>query len=222
MNRIFPIALAFALLPALAQAGAISSEQQKFSYAVGYQIGQSLQRQGVSLDHGAFAQAVQDVLAGAEPRLSLAEMEAALQKHQQTANERKAAVASQNAKSGQEFLAKNKSAKGVVERESGLQYQVLQEGTGKNPSPTSEVTVHYRGTLLNGQEFDSSYARGEPATFPVNGVILGWQEALPLMAEGAKWKLFIPSDLAYGEQGAGGVIGPNEVLVFEVELLQVH
>lgn len=123
--------------------------------------------------------------------------------------------------SSQKFLETNKTKKGVVTLPSGLQYEVLVEGKGKKPSPTDMVTVDYEGTLVDGQVFDSSFKRGEPATFPVNGVIQGWQEALPLMPEGSTWMLYIPSDLAYGEHGAGGAIGPNEALIFKVHLIKV-
>ncbi|GAB3815840.1 hypothetical protein GCM10028895_10430 [Pontibacter rugosus] len=119
------------------------------------------------------------------------------------------------------FLAENKNKEGVKTLPSGLQYEVLQEGNGKSPSANDTVTTHYHGTLIDGTTFDSSYERGHPATFPVNGVIAGWTEALQLMNEGSKWRLYIPSDLAYGSQGAGDVIGANATLIFDVELLQV-
>ena len=128
----------------------------------------------------------------------------------------------QNKKEGEAFLSANKKKEGVVTLPSGLQYQVIKPGTGKKPKAADTVTVHYRGTLISGKEFDSSYRRGKPVTFPVNGVIRGWIEALQLMQEGAKWQLFIPSDLAYGQRGAGPDIGPNATLVFEVELISVQ
>ena len=127
-----------------------------------------------------------------------------------------------NKKEGEDFLAANKSKEGVVTLPSGLQYKVLKEGTGPKPSPTDSVVCNYRGTLINGTEFDSSYKRGQPATFPVNGVIKGWTEALQLMPVGSKWQLFIPPDLAYGQRGAGADIGPNATLIFEVELLSIQ
>ncbi len=136
--------------------------------------------------------------------------------------EKMKSLAAKNKAEGEAFLAKNKTAAGVKTLPSGLQYLVIKAGTGKTPKATDKVSVNYRGTLLDGKEFDSSYSRGTPATFPVSGVIPGWTEALQHMKEGAKWKLFIPASLAYGEQGAGGVIGPNAVLVFEVELLKVE
>jgi len=127
-----------------------------------------------------------------------------------------------NKKEGEIFLEANKKKEGVQTLPSGLQYKVLKAGAGKKPTATDTVTVHYRGTLIDGKEFDSSYQRGKPVTFPVNGVIPGWTEALPLMEEGAKWELFIPSNLAYGERGAGRDIGPNATLIFEVELISIE
>lgn len=127
-----------------------------------------------------------------------------------------------NKKEGDAFLAENKDKKGIVSLPSGLQYKVIKEGEGDTPKATDKVTVHYRGTLIDGTEFDSSYGRGEPATFPVNGVIPGWTEALQLMNAGSKWQLFIPSKLAYGERGAGGKIGPNSTLIFDVELISIQ
>ena len=126
-----------------------------------------------------------------------------------------------NKKAGEDYLAANRKREGVVSLPSGLQYEVVTAGSGKSPAATDTVVVHYKGTLIDGKEFDSSYKRGQPATFPVNGVIKGWTEALQLMKEGAKWKLFIPADLAYGSRGAGADIGPNSALVFEVELIEV-
>jgi FKBP-type peptidyl-prolyl cis-trans isomerase FklB len=136
--------------------------------------------------------------------------------------ESSAAVAEKNKKEGEDFLAVNKKKEGVIALPSGLQYRVLKEGKGKSPKATDNVTVHYRGTLIDGTEFDSSYKRGQPATFPLNRVIRGWTEALQLMKEGAKWELVIPSNLAYGERGAGAIIGSNALLIFEVELLAVN
>jgi FKBP-type peptidyl-prolyl cis-trans isomerase FklB len=127
-----------------------------------------------------------------------------------------------NIEAGKKFLAENKKKKGVVELSSGLQYEIITEGTGPKPSATDKVTTHYHGTLLDGTVFDSSVQRGQPATFPVNGVIQGWVEALQLMPVGSKWRLFIPSNLAYGERGAGGSIGPNATLIFEVELISIN
>jgi FKBP-type peptidyl-prolyl cis-trans isomerase FklB len=202
-------------------AGGLKTDKQKFSYTAGYQIGQNLKRQNLDLDSKTFSQGVQDAIANAKPRLKPEEMQVAVQNQQKKDMEKQAAVAKKNLDAGQAFLEANKKKEGVVTLPSGLQYKVVTEGKGKQPKSTDTVVAHYRGTLINGTEFDSSYQRNEPATFPVGGVIKGWQEALPLMKEGAKWQVYIPSDLAYGPRGAGGDIGPNEVLIFDIELLSV-
>lgn len=202
-------------------AGSLKTDKQKFSYTAGYQIGQNLKRQNLDLDSKAFSQGAQDAITNAKPRLKPEEMQAAVQTQQKKDMEKLAAVAKKNLDAGQAFLEANKKKDGVVTLPSGLQYKIVTEGKGKQPKSTDTVVAHYRGTLINGTEFDSSYQRNEPATFPVGGVIKGWQEVLPLMKEGAKWQVYIPSDLAYGPRGAGGDIGPNEVLVFDIELLSV-
>lgn len=199
----------------------IKNDKQKFSYSVGIQVGQNLKRQNLDYDAKALSQGIQDALAGTTPKLSDAEMRTAMEAMHKKEVEKREAAAKKNLETGKAFLADNKKKAGVVARESGLQYKVMKDGKGKQPKPTDTVQVHYRGTLINGTEFDSSYKRGEPATFPVNGVIQGWQEVLPLMKEGAKWQVWIPSDLAYGARGAGGAIGPNETLIFEIELLAI-
>jgi FKBP-type peptidyl-prolyl cis-trans isomerase FklB len=202
-------------------AGSLKTDRQKFSYTAGYQIGQNLKRQNLDLDSKAFSQGTQDAITNAKPRLKPEEMQAAVQNQQKKDIEKQAAAAKKNLDAGQAFLEVNKKKDGVVTLPSGLQYKVITEGKGKQPKSSDTVVAHYRGTLINGTEFDSSYQRNEPATFPVGGVIKGWQEVLPLMKEGAKWQVYIPSNLAYGPQGAGGEIGPNEVLIFDIELLSV-
>jgi FKBP-type peptidyl-prolyl cis-trans isomerase FklB len=197
------------------------TDKQKFSYAVGFQIANGIRHDGLDLDADAFTQAVRDVLTGQPTKLSKEDMQSAIQKFQQQQAAEQQVKADKAQKAGQDFLAANKKKKGVVERPSGLQYEVIKDGTGKNPAATDTVEVNYRGTLIDGTEFDSSYKRGEPATFPVNQVIQGWQEVLPLMKVGSHWKVYVPSNLAYGERGAGGDIGPNETLVFEIELLAI-
>jgi FKBP-type peptidyl-prolyl cis-trans isomerase FklB len=197
------------------------SDKQKFSYAVGFQIANGIRHDGLDLDADAFVQAVRDVLTGQPTKLSKEDMQAAIQKFQQQQAAEQQVKADKALKAGQDFLAANKKKKGVVERPSGLQYEVIKDGTGKNPAATDTVEVNYRGTLIDGTEFDSSYKRGETATFPVNQVIQGWQEVLPLMKVGSHWKVYVPANLAYGERGAGGDIGPNETLVFEIELLAI-
>jgi FKBP-type peptidyl-prolyl cis-trans isomerase FklB len=200
----------------------LKTDKQKFSYAVGFQIGQNLKRQKLELDSRTFSQGAQDALAGNNPRLKLEEMQAAIQAEQQKEISKQQAQAQKNLEAGQAFLEANKKKPGVVTLPSGLQYKVITAGNGKQPKPTDTVVVHYRGTLINGTEFDSSYKRGQPATFKVNGVIRGWTEALQLMEEGAKWTLYIPSSLAYGDRGAGPQIGPNATLIFEIELISVQ
>jgi FKBP-type peptidyl-prolyl cis-trans isomerase FklB len=210
--------------PALAAAPAASlgSDKEKFSYTVGFQIGQSLMEDGLDIDVNALSQAIRDVVSGTPPRLSMDEMQTAVQSFQMQQMEAREADAKDNLRTGQAFLADNRTKPGVVETESGLQYQVVEDGGGKQPAETDTVVVNYRGTLIDGTEFDSSFRRGEPVTFPVNAVIPGWQEALKLMKVGAKWKVFIPADLAYGERGAGQNIGPNETLVFDIELIGIE
>jgi len=199
----------------------LGSEKQKLSYAVGVQIGQDLKRNGMDIDASSVAMAIDDVMAGNTPKLTMEEMQVVFADYQKKEVAKKELAGQANMAEGEAFLAANKDKDGVTVLPSGLQYKVITAGAGKQPTAESTVSVHYRGTLLNGSEFDSSYKRGEPATFPVNGVIKGWTEALQLMKEGDKWQLFIPSDLAYGPRGAGADIGPNSVLTFEVELLSV-
>ena len=200
----------------------LSTEKQKFSYVVGFQIGQRLKSDNMDLDPKVVALAVEDVLSGSSPKLSPEQMQTVVQSYQQEQMEERVALAAANQTAGDQYLAENKSKEGVVELPSGLQYKEINAGEGQKPQTGDTVLVHYRGTLLNGEEFDSSYGRGEPAAIPLEGVIPGWQEALQLMPEGAKWEVFIPSNLAYGEQGAGTSIGPNETLIFEIELLEVQ
>ncbi len=202
-------------------ASGLKTDKQKFSYTAGYQIGQNLKRQNLDLDPKTFSQGVQDAITSAKPRLKPEEMQAAVQTQQKKDMEKQEVLAKKNLEAGMAFLEANKKKEGVTTTPSGLQYKIVTAGKGKQPKSEDTVVAHYRGTLINGTEFDSSYQRNEPATFPVHGVIKGWQEVLPLMQEGAKWQVYIPSDLAYGPRGAGGAIGPNEVLIFDIELLSV-
>jgi FKBP-type peptidyl-prolyl cis-trans isomerase FklB len=203
----------------------LTTQKEKFSYALGMNIGANMQRQSVSVDVDIFARGVKDSMTGGktlltdeEARAVLTEMQTELRKQQQAKAQQ---LGEANKKEGTEFLSANKAKDNVVTLPSGLQYKILTAGTGPKPAATDTVTVNYRGTLINGTEFDSSYKRGEPASFPVNGVIKGWTEALQLMPVGSKWQLFIPSDLAYAERGGGATIGPNATLIFEVELLSI-
>jgi FKBP-type peptidyl-prolyl cis-trans isomerase len=199
--------------------------EEKISYIMGREIGQSLGESPTKIDADVFVQGMQDAL-NKRPALLKPEEEEQI-KTEFTAKVREeqankmAAVAAENQKAEEAFLEKNKSQQGVVTTASGLQYQVLQEGSGEAIKETDQVKVHYRGTLIDGTEFDSSYARSEPAAFAVNGVIPGWTEGLQLMKVGGKYKLWVPSKLAYGARGAGRMIGPNMLLIFEVEPLEI-
>jgi FKBP-type peptidyl-prolyl cis-trans isomerase FklB len=210
-------------------AAPLTTRKQKFSYALGMNIatglGTNLKKQGVEVDWSLVAQGLKDGAGGKGTRLSqdeaktvLNEVQTEVHKEQQ---EKMKQAADKNKTEGQAFLTANKDKEGVKTLPSGLQYKVITEGTGPKPATTDTVVCNYRGTLINGTEFDSSYKRGEPATFPVGGVIKGWTEALQLMPVGSKWQLFVPSDLAYGERGAGAEIGPNSTLIFEVELISI-
>ncbi len=218
-------ALSLALLatvPLASFAAKLETEKQKMSYIIGYNVGTNLRHDGMDVDPEILLEALQEALKGDKPQLSREEMQATVKAVQQRMMAERKALAEKNEKAGQEFLAANKEKEGVTELPSGLQYKVIRAGTGKQPKANDTVTVNYRGTLINGQQFDSSYDRGEPSTLPVNGVIRGWQEALQLMKEGAKWQIYIPSKLAYGGRSAGNGIGPNETLIFDLELLKVN
>ncbi|NEM97838.1 FKBP-type peptidyl-prolyl cis-trans isomerase [Pontibacter burrus] len=196
--------------------------QEKISYIIGRDMAGNLKKQGIDVNADAFVKGMKEALEGKPSALSQNEVQEAMMQLQQEMGAKQGAAASENQRAGEAFLAENKNKEGVKTLPSGLQYEVLNEGSGKSPSASDKVTTHYHGTLIDGTTFDSSYERGQPATFPVNGVIAGWTEALQLMKEGAKWRLYIPSNLAYGSQGAGDVIGPNSTLIFDVELISVH
>lgn len=208
-------------------AAELKSDKQKGSFAIGYNMGSTLRKQigANTIDAAAFLQGMQQSLAGQKASLSAIEQERALKAFITTVQaqqvKKQAEAVENNKKKGDEYLANNKKQKGVVVRPSGLQIQVLKEGTGKQPTATDEVQVHYHGTLLDGTVFDSSIDRGEPVTFRVNRVIPGWTEALQLMKEGGKVRVVIPAELAYRQRGAPPKIGPNETLIFEIELLKV-
>lgn len=210
-----------ALWTTQAMAVDLDTDKKRFSYIVGLQIGQQLKADNIEIDEAAFLAAIKDAAEGKASRLSQAEAQATLQRMQQARMKQAEQAGENNRLEGERYLASNKDKPGVKVTASGLQYKVIKAGTGATPKATDTVEVHYRGTLIDGTEFDSSYSRGQPATFPVNGVIKGWTEALQLMKEGAKWQLVIPSDLAYGPRGAGASIGPNATLIFDVELLKI-
>ena len=203
----------------------LETAEQRLSYGLAYNLGQRFKSDGVPVDVAAFVAGVQDALNGSPGLMSQEEMMTELQSYQQASNQQREAEMQQlaitNAEQGMAFLAENAQTEGVAVLESGLQYRELQAGSGASPSATDTVEVHYRGTLIDGTEFDSSYSRGETVKFAVNQVIPGWTEALQLMSVGSKWQLFIPAELANGVSG-GGPIGPNSTLIFDVELVGVE
>ena len=203
-----------------------NKELDRISYALGLSMGNNFRSSGIDkIDVDDFAAGVAAVYSGEKPRMTYDEAKAEIQAYFQAMEERQRAAAAEmgkvNAAAGEAFLKENGAREGVMTTASGLQYEVLEEGTGTQPEAGDQVTVHYTGKLLNGTVFDSSVNRGEPATFPLNRVIPGWTEGVQMMKEGAKWRLFIPSNLAYGPNGAGGAIGPNATLIFDVELIKV-
>ncbi len=221
--------IGFFLLAGVCLAGEkpeLKSENDRVSYSLGQQIGSDFKRQGVDLNPELLVQGIQDAMSGTKPRMTEQEMRttlADLKKRIVTARrEEQKKAAEKNLAEGKKFLEKNAKKERVKTLPSGLQYKVIEKGSGNSPKKTDSVTVNYKGTLIDGTEFDSSYKRGKPATFRVEGVIAGWTEGLLLMKPGAKWQLFIPSNLAYGERGAGTRIGPNSTLIFEVELIRVN
>jgi len=199
-----------------------TTQKEKLSYALGVQIGNNMKSQGLSdLDAKVIGEAIADVLKGGKLKLTNEEMQAAVNTYQQEMDKQRLAEANAAKAKGEKFMAENKKRKEVKTTDSGIQYEILKEGSGDKPKATDQVTVHYHGTLIDGKVFDSSVNRGQPATFPLNGVIKGWTEIVQLMPVGSKWKVVIPPQLAYGENGAGGAIGPNETLIFEIELLEI-
>jgi FKBP-type peptidyl-prolyl cis-trans isomerase FklB len=200
----------------------LKNQREKISYIIGMDIGNNLKKQGIDFDMNIFVKGIMDALTNAKPILSEQEIRETLTAFQKEMKAKQEEIGKKNKDEGEAFLAENKKKEGVKTLPSGLQYKIIKVGAGKKPKLADTVTAHYRGTLINGTEFDSSYIRGQPATFKGSGVIPGWTEALQLMEEGAKWQLFIPSNLAYGERGTGGMIGPNTTLIFEVELVSIQ
>jgi len=204
---------------------AFQTPKEKQSYSIGADIGNKLKSQSIDVDPDALAQGLKDAISGNKLLMTEQEIKESLSSLQKEMMEKQAErtkqLSEKNKKEGDAFLAENKKKEGVKTLPSGLQYKVITEGTGKTPKAEDTVITNYRGTLIDGTEFDSSYKRGQPATFPVKGVIPGWTEALQLMKEGSKWELFIPASLAYGERGAGNLIGPYTTLIFEIELISV-
>ena len=209
----------------------LDTNQQQVSYIIGRDLARNFAQQGLELDIDVLAAALKEGLSGQPSQLTQEQMQAAMQQLQEQLgggeeddddDTQDPNTMSNNKAEGEAFLTENANKPGVTTLPSGLQYEVLTEGTGPKAGPRSSVTTHYHGTLINGNVFDSSYQRGQPATFGVNQVIAGWTEALQLMPEGSKWRLYIPSDLAYGKRGAGRDIGPDSALIFDVELLKVN
>ncbi|WP_299981466.1 FKBP-type peptidyl-prolyl cis-trans isomerase [uncultured Pseudoteredinibacter sp.] len=211
----------------------LDTMEKKISYILGYDVAGRFKQDEMSLDAAAISAAVKDIAEDKQSRLTPEEMQSVMTQYQekQMAKQQEAIekariesekAGEENLAAGQAFLAENAKKEGMQSTESGLQYEVITEGSGPKPTTDDAVQVHYVGTLIDGTEFDSSVARGEPATFKVTQVIPGWTEVLQLMPEGSKWKVYIPSNLAYGPGGTGGIIGPNATLVFEVELLKVN
>lgn len=207
------------------EALSLDTPEKRLSYGIALRMGERMKSDGMTLDVDAYATGMRDAFEGAESKLTDEEINAEMmafqekmQAEQQAAQE---AVATANVEEGAAFLAENAARDGITVTESGLQYEVIEVGEGAKPTATDTVEVHYRGTLIDGTEFDSSYSRGQTVSFGVSQVIPGWTEALQLMSEGAKYKLYIPSDLAYGPAGAGQTIGPNATLIFDVELVSI-
>jgi FKBP-type peptidyl-prolyl cis-trans isomerase FklB len=204
----------------------LKTPKDKASYAIGMNIGKGLHKDSVDVDPAVLLRGLKDGMAGGktlltddEAKSAMVAIQADLRKKQEA---KMAVVGDANKKEGDEFLAQNKTKEGVVTLPSGLQYKILKEGTGPKPSASDSVVCNYKGTLIDNTEFDSSYKRGQPATFPVGQVIKGWTEVLQLMPVGSKWQVFVPSDLAYGPRAPGGAIGPNAMLIFEIELLSIQ
>ncbi len=204
----------------------LKTDKDKVSYALGMNLGANLKRDSIDIDTAILVRALKDTVAGGKTLLTESEARAALTQLQTQVRgkqmEKMKLAGEVNKKEGDSFLAANKTKDGIVTLPSGLEYKILTQGAGPKPAATDTVVCNYRGTLINGTEFDSSYKRGQPATFPVTGVIKGWTEALQLMPVGSKWQLFLPAELAYGERGPSPEIGPNSTLVFEVELLSIQ
>ena len=217
--------LAFATIGFAQDQVSLQTEKDKISYSIGVSIAKGLVAQGVDFSPEIVARGIKDTISGGQTLMTENEMQlllVGLQKQVMAKQQEQATkAADDNKKEGDAFLVENAKKPGVVTLPSGLQYKIIEPGTGPKPKVSDTVVTNYRGTLISGTEFDSSEKNGGPATFPVNGVIQGWTEALQLMEVGAKWQLYVPASLAYGEKGAGDVIGPNKTLIFDIELLEI-
>ena len=226
MRWMLTVAMMFVPVLASAQdAPALKTEKDKLSYALGMDLGTQFKARSVDIDVDVFARALKEALAGGKTLMTDADAKTIIAELQKAMLVKQAAeakvVGEKNMKEGDAYLAANKAKEGVVALPSGIQYKVLTAGTGKKPAVDDTVVCQYRGTLIDGKEYDSSYKRGQPATFAVKGVIKGWTEVLQLMPVGSKWQVVIPPALAYGERGAGTDIGPNATLIFEIELVAI-
>ncbi len=230
MNKVLRIALTSAIVMGVtgqAIAAEIKTTKEKTSYAIGVNMSHNLKSLGSEIDIKSLVEGLSNGMKGSKLKMTDDEMKKTLMAFQEKITKKRTAAQdktkSANAEAGKKFLAENKKKDGIVTTKSGLQYKVIKSGKadGKSPKASETVTTHYRGMLIDGTEFDSSYARKKPTSFPVNGVIKGWTEALQLMKPGDKWKLFIPSDLAYGDRGAGQKIGPGATLIFDIELIKI-
>lgn len=228
MVKLFTLIVGLGLLAVQAAAGdatTLKTDKERVNYAIGVNIISNIRQQGVDIDLDLVLKGMQDAYSGAKLPLSDEELRKAIEQYHVAVRQKRgqmtARASEDNRKAGEAFLAENKKKEGVVTLPSGLQYKIIKAGDGRKPSDTDTVECNYRGTLLNGTEFDSSRRTGKPATFKVSGVIPGWREALKLMPVGSIWQLVVPSSLAYGERGTGGTIGPNATLIFEVELVAI-
>ena len=215
---ILPVLLASA---SLLNASELKTDKDKLSYIFGVQVGQGLRAEGVELEMDAFTSGIQDMLAGNEPQIGQATAEKLVSAYQEKKQLEIAEISAKKQNESSTFLANNAKNDDFVVTASGLQYKIVEKGEGKSPTSEDKVIAHYTGKLLDGTVFDSSHDRGEPATFPVSGVIKGWQEILPMMKEGGKWQIVVPANLAYGDRGVGNLIGPNETLIFDIELVSI-
>ena len=224
MRFAFALTVLMALMTAPVMAQDVTSDKGKLSYSVGWDIGKDIQRRGAEFDVETIIAAIRDSAAGKDPQVPNDEMVALLTELQQRVRQEQAdafqKLGEENQKKYEEFLAANKAKRGIVTLPSGIQYRVIEEGDGARPTMESTVKVHYRGSKINGHEFDSSFARGVPEQFTVNSVLKGWQEVLPLMKTGATWQIFVPPELAFGARG-NPPVGPNETLIFDLKLVEI-
>ena len=215
------ILLASTLASSVVFAKDLKTVDERFSYAMGFSVMQNFKRQDIQIDVDAFVQAIQDIAKNKAPSLSIEQMQAAVTEYKQSMSKRQADTAAKNLKDGQAYIEEYKKSKDTKPLSDGIYYRVLKSGTGPSPKETDTVEVNYRGVHIDGTEFDSSYKRGKSISFPLNGVIKGWTIAVQKMKVGDKWQVVIPSELAYGSKGSPGAIGPNETLVFDIELLGI-